>query len=249
MSRDLQLELRFLRTYAVVTSTIAMVLALGAFSRSRQRPHFDELDVERINVVEKDGTTRMVISNAERAPGWIAHGRTFPGRPKLAGMIFYNDEGEEDGGLIFNGRSSHDTVNAGASLTFDQYAQDQVVALQYSDYNGRQRYGLGINEFTRRPTLEQLMQLGAMPDGAAKRAAKAHIDSIVAANGNRYGSPRAFLGREQSGDATVALADQHGHTRLRIVVDTAGAAHIDFLDAHGKVTKSISESTVSTTRR
>lgn len=239
MSRSQSTELRFLRIYAVATSTIAVVLAGSAFTRTWQRPHFDEVDVERINVVEKDDTTRMVISNAERAPGWIAHGHTFPGRPKNAGMIFYNDEGEEDGGLIYNGRSARDTINAGASLTFDQYNQDQVVALQYTDYKGRQRYGLAINEFTRHPTLEQLMQLQSMPDGAAKRAAKARVDSMVAANGNRYASARAFFGRESSGDATVALSDQHGHTRLRLVVDTAGTARIDFLDARGLVTNSI----------
>jgi hypothetical protein len=48
----------------------------------------------------------MVISNKDRLPPVIIKGKQRPemGEPRpQAGMIFYNDEGTENGGLIFSG--------------------------------------------------------------------------------------------------------------------------------------------------
>jgi hypothetical protein len=43
-------------------------------------------------------------------------------RKRPAGIIFFNDEGDEGGGLVFQGQKGEST----ASLTLDQYQQDQV---------------------------------------------------------------------------------------------------------------------------
>ena len=61
-------------------------------------------------------------------------------------MIFYNDEGTEDGGLIFSGKKENGKVSAVGSLTFDQYEQDQTIALQYIDDSGQRRAGLAIRK-------------------------------------------------------------------------------------------------------
>jgi hypothetical protein len=55
----------FLAVYSAVVSTVvlAMVLA-GAVPRSQAA--FDELTVQRINVIEPNGTPRMLISNDDR---------------------------------------------------------------------------------------------------------------------------------------------------------------------------------------
>jgi hypothetical protein len=92
MSRDLHSQVRLLRVHAVVSSTVALVLIASAFHN--QRPtRFETIDVERINVVEKDGRVRMVISNLARSPAPIERGREFGYAPgNRAGMIFYNDE-------------------------------------------------------------------------------------------------------------------------------------------------------------
>ena len=50
---------------------------------------------------------------------------------------------------------------------------------------------------------------------------------------------RVFVGRNRARDAVVNLADPDGHTRLRLVVDSLGAARIDFLDADGTVRSSL----------
>lgn len=128
-------ELRLLGAYVVVSATLIIVLLLSAFSRAR----FDEISVERINVIERDGTVRLIIANRERSPAPVIRNKPygFPGGNR-AGLIFYNEEGTESGGLITSGRRLPDgTYYQGLSLTFDRFDQDQVVALQHNDENGR----------------------------------------------------------------------------------------------------------------
>src|ERR1041385_6998236 len=89
--------------YSAVLSTVfAVILLTGA--KSPQTKAFDEIQVHRINIVEPDGTLRMVISNHARLPGVIVKGKeSKPFDRPQAGMLFYNDEGSENGGLIFGG--------------------------------------------------------------------------------------------------------------------------------------------------
>jgi hypothetical protein len=49
----------------------------------------------------------------------------------LAGLLFYNDEGTENGGLVFGGRrgTQGDVRDSGGMLTFDRYAGSQIVQL------------------------------------------------------------------------------------------------------------------------
>lgn len=118
-------------TYSAVLSTVfAVVLLMGA--KSQRSQSFDEIEVHRINVVEPDGTLRMVISDHDRMPGVIVKGKELPkvDRPQ-AGMLFFNDEGSENGGLIFGGHRNEkgEVVDSGGSLTFDKYGASQIVQL------------------------------------------------------------------------------------------------------------------------
>lgn len=51
--------------------------------------HFEEISVERINILEKEGKLRMVLSNKSRSPEFLAYGKgltpPIPGglRPRL----------------------------------------------------------------------------------------------------------------------------------------------------------------------
>ena len=154
-------------------------LALAAFTRpmlTAPKAKFEEIDVERINVVEKDGKLRLVISNRERSPGPIAYGKPFGyaggSRP---GMIFFNDEGSENGGLTFTGQQGTDgKYSSTVHMSFDQFNEDQVIVLQYADENGVQRKGLSILDRANVPILELVKQqeaLQKMPAGPAKDSA------------------------------------------------------------------------------
>jgi len=153
---------RFLVMYSAVLTTIVAVFVLtGAASRVRS---FDEIQVHRINVVEADGTLRMVISNRDRLPGVIVKGKESPpnDRPQ-AGLIFYNDEGSENGGLIFGGHRNEkgEVVDSGGSLSFDKYGDNQIVQLAGVDDKTDRFAGLAVSDQSRR------IWVGRTGDGTA----------------------------------------------------------------------------------
>src|SRR5690242_10537898 len=177
MDTKLRRDVRFLKLYAACSSAAFAVFALAAFRQPQHaKTKFEEIDVERINVVEKDGKLRLVISNRERSPGPIAYGKPFGykggSRP---GMIFFNDEGTENGGLTFTGKRMPDgTYTSSGHFSFDQYNEDQVVYLQYLDENGQMRKGLTIADRAAIPILQLVAQqesIQAMPAGAKKDSA------------------------------------------------------------------------------
>lgn len=227
------------RTYVVASTSIVGVLALAAFTKATARQHFQEIDVERINVVEPDGKLRMTISDAERSPGWVFHGKVVPGRPKGAGMIFFNDEGEEDGGIGFGGRTVDGQVHADGGIAFDRYESDETVTLRYSENAGRKQSGLMITDRADMPILKMLAKqdsLRAMPAGAARDSA---MKAFVENGGHPLAARRLFAGRDADQSSVVSLSDPQGHPRLRLMVDSTGAASIQFLDTTGHVTKTI----------
>jgi hypothetical protein len=131
--------------------------------------NFQEITVQRINVVEPDGTLRMIISNHARLPGIIVHGeeRPFP-RPQ-AGMLFYNDEGSENGGLIFGGRrnAKGEVVDSGGSLSFDKYEANQIVQLAGVDDKEDRFAGLIVTDSPKAGESRRRIWVGRGEDGAA----------------------------------------------------------------------------------
>jgi hypothetical protein len=237
-------DLRFLKLYALITTTALSVLALSAFTRGQQRARFTEIDVERINVREPDGTYRMVISNRARSIGPIFRGKPFgyPGGTR-PGIIFFNDEGTENGGLTFTGkREANGTFRSTGHLSFDQYEQDQVVYLQYIDNNGQRRMGLTVADRADVSIYDWVAQrdsINKMPEGPAKAEAMQRL--MAPRNGQPLFAQRAFFGRDPAKNAVVNLADPTGKIRLRLVVDSLGVAGIEFLDEKGAVTRRIGE--------
>lgn len=113
---------------------------------------FDTIDFQRINVREPDSTLRMPIASRDRMPGIIVAGRETPDpdRPQ-AGMIFYDDEGTENGGLVFSGALKNGKPTNLGALSFDRWRQDQTVALSSDEEGETQQAGLAINDRPDRP--------------------------------------------------------------------------------------------------
>jgi len=236
VSRRLRQELHLLRLHALVTTPLLLVLALGAFRQQRTR--FTEIDVERINVVEPDGKLRMVISNRPRSIGPIYQGKPFgyPGGSR-PGMIFFNDEGSENGGLGFSGSRGPDgSYQASSQLAFDQFDQDQVLYLHYTDQNGQRRLGLTVADRAPVPLYDLIQRrdsINRMPDGPGKQEAMARLMAPV--DGQPLFAQRVYVGRDQRRAAVVNLSDPQGRPRLRLQVDSLGAASLEFLDEDGGV--------------
>ncbi|HEY3814130.1 MAG TPA: hypothetical protein VGL66_12970 [Caulobacteraceae bacterium] len=227
---------KILLAYSVVlTTVIAGITATQAFS-DPQKQTIDTLDVHRINLVEDDGTLRLVLANKSHFPGAIFKGKEYPHPNRdSAGMIFFNDEGTENGGLIFGGQKGKDgKVQSYGHLSFDQYEQDQVVTLDQSEYDGHRAAGLGINDYPSEPMdIEKLSKLESMPDGPEK---KAELQKLIASGAG--GTHRAFFGKKE-GTSLLALQDAKGKPRLVLKVSPEGEATIQFLDADGKVQRTV----------
>src|ERR1700685_3639826 len=135
---------------AVVSTTIAAYLLSGSIQAATSA--LDELTVHRIDVVEPNGTLRMVISDHARLPGIIVHGKSHPYDRPQAGMLFYNDEGTENGGLIFGGKKNEkgEVVDSGGSLSFDKYGANQIVQLAGVDDSTDRFAGLIVADDRRR---------------------------------------------------------------------------------------------------
>lgn len=206
----------------IITGAALVGMAVALVAATRPQPKV--LDVERINLRDADGTLRMVIAGRDAFPGSFFKGKEIarPDRRHAAGMLFLNDEGTENGGLIWAGRKQADgSVSAGASLTFDRYENDQTIQLLQQDGGSRDIAALVISD---RPAEPMFAMEG---DKASLR------DTAVG------GAPRLFVGKSMDRASVVMLQDQTGVPRLMLRVNPDGASAIDFLDAKGKVIRSI----------
>lgn len=228
--------------------TVACALARGDFSLRRvaaaeqssaRHADFDTLTVHRINIVEPDGIPRLVIADKAEFPGSLFKGKELPrpDRTDGAGMLFMNDEGTENGGLIFGGHKSTDgNLHSFGHLSFDEYEQDQTLSLDTSQDGDDRETAYQIND--NGPTLltpevfDQVRKLRAMPSGPAK-------DTARAAFASKYSLrlvPRVRLMRIADKSAQLCLDDTEGHTRILLHVAADGTPSMQFLDANGKVT-------------
>jgi hypothetical protein len=225
---------RIVAGYAAGVLTTLVAVAAGSAIGAARNTDFDSITVHRINVVEPDGTLRMTISDRAQFPGIIVKGKEMPhaSRDDVAGMIFFNDEGTENGGLIFSGKDENGHVTGSGHLSFDPYEQDQVVTLEQTQEDGKSDAGLTIADRPNAPMdFAALTKLETAPDGAAQMAK-------LRAQG-AFGANRAFIGKDEDRNSLMNLKDAKGRTRLALRVAADGTASIQFLDAGGKVVKTI----------
>jgi hypothetical protein len=238
METRLEKEVRYLKLYALVATLLGGVFFLSAFAFQNARQKFEEIDVERINIVEKDGKLRMVISNEERQHPGIVNGKIIKrDGPRPPGMIFFNHLGDEMGGFLFgdNGGRGHS-----GSLTFDKVRNDQTIGFRHLESdNGTYQTGLEMWQQPNLPSDVLSAKYEAarkIPDEAARRAAiQAMLDQ------NELTTQRLFLGKGRDNTTSLVMSDIKGKPRIRMSVTADGTARLDFLDAAGKVVYSLPE--------
>lgn len=218
----------FLSIYAAAL-TVVLVLFLTAGGWPQERV-FEEITVERINIVEPDGTPRMVLSSRARFPGLILNREEYehPNR-STAGMLFFNDEGSEQGGLVFGGETDEEgNVSAYGHLSFDQYEQDQVITLNATESGPNRKAGISVWD---RPdfSMEELMiLLAGTPDDERREAVSRFFAD------HEDPQPRMYIGKSHSGAVSVRLNDQEGRERLILEVDPDGSPALRMLGEDGE---------------
>ena len=165
----------------------------------------DEMTVRRINVVDEKGVVRLVI--AGEAPATIARGHEYPRAITPAAIIWYDEDGNESGGLaaapLADGRKMR-------MITFDFTHQ--------------------LTDAVRMGTFES-------PDGAHWNAAFEAFDRLPYTPGEiqtSQGKRRIVLGTEDA-DAGLVILDPEERERIRMRVDADGVAVFEILDVQGQV--------------
>lgn len=234
-------QLRILQVYTGALTLALLAILVSGFQSPRQK--LQELTVERINIVEPDGKLRLTISNKERFPDPVVNGKSLTGArhgAKTAGLLFFNDEGDECGGLVWHGKETAQQPEAGADILFDQFHQDQTVGIMYSQSGDRKSAGLHVWD---RPAIplgilfENRQAIDRMPEGPSKQA---KLDEIKQASARgELGAHRLFVGKAADGSTGMTIADRLGKTRVSLIVDKDNTAHLQFLDESGKVVYSV----------
>jgi hypothetical protein len=233
-------ELRRVRAILLTAVLAIGAVSIAAFRQASQKQRFTEIDVERINVVEKDGKLRLTISNSARLPEPIIGGKSYPLRGGTgagsAGLIFFNDEGNENGGLVYAGRATPTGHRASAHLTLDQFDQDEAVAFSYTDVDGRSRAGLTLTDRANVPIqafAESALVIRRLPDGPEKTRRLQQLRSSPAGEAGKS-TMRLFVGKTPDRSALIMLTDPAGRPRARLTVDSLGTPSLDFLDEGGR---------------
>lgn len=231
---ELAKQVKVLRIYVIVLTIIVIVCIISIFKMMHADGHFDEITAGRINIAEQDGKLRMVISNHENQHPGSYNGKDLPKRDRPAGMIFFNDDGDECGGLVYDGSKKE----ASMAYSIDQYKNDQIMQLQYAqdkESNGINRsYGLKLwDRDDRFPTgklidyvdsLKSLKDTGAYNAGIKKIRAEGWL-----------GKERLFVGKDTDGEVGLFLRDAKGTPRLKIYINKQNQPVIATLDDNGKL--------------
>jgi hypothetical protein len=225
---------RFLSIYSGLL-TAALVLAVLFGFRLDKPTRFDTIDVNRINIVEPDGTIRMVISDKSQFPGVIIKGKEQPHPDReTAGMLFFNDEGSENGGLIFGGAKDKNGEKSNyGHLSFDEYEQDQVFVVEANQNGDRHQSGLVLADNPNYPITDLMTEVNrekSLPEGQRSAALKLFFSM------HGQSRQRLYLGRDDNGSVALKMKDAKGRDRIIIEVGADGSPAIRFLDQAGKIT-------------
>lgn len=228
-----------------MASALAAVFMLTGARDPGKHGQFDEITVGRINIVEPDGTKRIIISNKAQFPGSFTQGKEIarPDRRSFAGMLFVSEEGTENGGLIQKGSIDADgKIDSGVSLTFDRFRQDQSLQLISTDSEKTQRTALIINDvpYYQITSMEDHSRFRAQAEALPANERRAFWRKLD--EEGRFSKNRIWLGTRNQ-DSSLQLKDAQGRTRMTLQVAADGKAEILMYDEAGKVSKSITPTT------
>lgn len=233
MDEKLKKEIGFLKIYAGLLTIAFAGIVLYLVIRSDNKS-YKEITVERINVVEKNGDLKLVISNSERQHQGIVNGKPLPKRERQAGLIFFNSAGDECGGLVYDGNDKE----AGLVLSVDKYRDDQIMQFRYienTEKNAR-TYGIQFWDYPKEDGYDErnkaFDEYKKIEDEQEKY--KVYLKMKQA---GLLPEDRMFVGKRMNNETGLFINDDQGRPRIKIYIDGANNPKIEFLDENGNVMK------------
>lgn len=240
MEQNLIRQIRMLQIYAIFLTIVIAALVTLFFRQDAQanpndkKQHFKELDAERINIIDSNGSLRMVISNPKRQDPGAINGKKLETRERPAGMIFFNDDGDECGGLVYDGNKKE----ASFTYSIDQYKNDQIMQLQYDQDNSTQQrvrsYGLKVwdrrDDFGLTDIERAIDSLKGLHDTAVFAAGIKKLRAEGA-----FSTERLFLGKTGARQVGLFIRDNKGRPRIEIGLDSSNNMVLHAFDSSGRI--------------
>lgn len=211
----------------------AEAAALAAGIDTPTEDTVEELRVQRIRVVEPEGTTRMIIGNSATMNILPLRGEEVdhPGRRKTAGILFCNDEGTESGGMVYNGRTDDGTPQQSGYWTVDDYEQNEGFRFGASQTGDTRTKWI---EFADQPHFSIADYLTATNGKTGDELRDVHQQFYPDPHlRNGAGLTRMRLSKEADGSVALSLRDANGTERIRMAVTADGNAAITATDPAG----------------
>ena len=252
---QMKLSQNYQQGLMVILIVLNITFLIQSFRSPNRLEKFEEIDVERINIVEADGTLKLAIFNSARLTRGL-DGDKRQGTGTISGMLFYNEEGYEAGGLVFNGKKIEGGQNAGIGLTMDGYRQDQTMSMQHNERkDSLTSYYSDFVQISSRPDradvkeeydFYKLKYPDRFGDKDTPRLPESVLDSIELELSKQYkvAQHRIFLGtsRGDRGDgwfdnSGLYIKNKYGKDMIKIYVDKDNIPRIEILDTLGQKVK------------
>lgn len=236
-------KLNFLMAYAFTSTLVLAFLFLSGFGKGEKVERFDEIIVKKITVVGEDDIPRMVLSNETRQHSGRMNGKDWPKRERPSGIIFFNNQGDECGGLVYQAKEKDGKVISGMSFTMDNYKDDQVVQILNSEYyvDGKPTIerGLFINQYPEGTNIDDRNQkLEAIEKIADEKERKAQLRALQKSEGPVN---RLFIGRTKGNGSGLFLSGPDGQPKMMIYVDDKGVPQFQTFNDKGEVKNLLKE--------
>jgi len=238
------------RLQLVVACVAILWIASTLWLLARQPAIPPVLAVERLDIVEPDGSLALVLANSQRPVAATIGGEVISRdqeerRRGTPSMIMFDGQGDEVGGLLLGSRRSDNGFSAVRQFTLDAFGQDQAVILRHIQDPRGATSGLAVSVRPGHSILDAMKELGLPPGatGAELQAAIAALpdESRDARRRELFGVERAFLGAVPTGNTHLTLRDGQGRRRIVIDVPEDGEPSIAILDADGQTVARLPE--------
>lgn len=229
---------------ALLSSILGIAITASFAFKRAGNPKFEAIDVERINIVESDGTVKMIITNANHFPslGDSVNNRAYHHRKKRAGLLFYTEDGKECGGFIYDGSETENGHRSGLSLTYDQYDGDQVMQLITTDERiDNERYKAGrlvFNDRGDKETKESMLAINKELEAISDPQAREKKYEEYRKKGLIGSVPRVAIGQTAGKQNGLFLFDDEGRIKAKLYVDAENTAKLEMYNKEGEVTSS-----------
>jgi hypothetical protein len=233
-------RVRLLQICVLLSILLNIFFLFNFFLPIMPQQQFKVINAERINIREKNGILKAALSNSA---GFNEGQRADQGAVRLSGLMFYNEEGQETGGLVYLGKAIPGGQDADVTLTMDQYNQDQNIYLHHVEHKDSLgssiEDGLTINS---RPDWKGIKEEYSIynkmdklsPNDREELKLKSLQAGKISTRRAFYGVRRGVTNQEPYDDAGLFLKNKWGRDAIKIYVDIDNKPHFEIYDSLGK---------------